>query len=274
MEQLILAEGCDVAEVTMCAPAEVSELFQFAAPWPELAAWFTRTQMLILLIPVIVIGLFWLALRNPKLVPGKLQMAVESAYSLVRNDIGKDVIGPGGEKYVPYLLSVFMFVLIGNFYEITPFVNFPVTSRIAIPGFLAVFTWIIFVVAAVRKQGLAYFGHLIWPPGVPVALKPLLGVIELVSTLLVRPFSLAVRLFANLVAGHLMLSLLLGTAGTFIWAWLTNPEIGFGKGALGIAWFVMGLGIFMFEMLVAFLQAYIFTLLSAVYIQSSIHPDH
>ncbi len=274
MEQLILAEGCNVAEVTMCAPAEVSELFQFAAPWPELAAWFTRTQMLILLIPVIVIGLFWLALRNPKLVPGKLQMAVESAYSLVRNDIGKDVIGPGGEKYVPYLLSVFMFVLIGNFYEITPFVNFPVTSRIAIPGFLAVFTWIIFVVAAVRKQGLAYFGHLIWPPGVPIALKPLLGVIELVSTLLVRPFSLAVRLFANLVAGHLMLSLLLGTAGTFIWASLTNPEIGYGKGALGIAWFVMGLGIFMFEMLVAFLQAYIFTLLSAVYIQSSIHPDH
>lgn len=274
MEQLILAEGCDVAEVTMCAPAEVSELFQFAAPWPELAAWFTRTQMLILLIPVIVIGLFWLALRKPKLVPGKLQMAVESAYNLVRNDIGKDVIGPGGEKYVPYLLSVFMFVLIGNFYEITPFVNFPVTSRIAIPGFLAVFTWIIFVVAAIRKQGLAYFGHLIWPPGVPVALKPLLGVIELVSTLLVRPFSLAVRLFANLVAGHLMLSLLLGTAGTFIWAWLTNPEIGFGKGALGMAWFVMGLGIFMFEMLVAFLQAYIFTLLSAVYIQSSIHPDH
>ncbi len=274
MEQVILAEGCDVAEVTMCAPAEVSELFEFAAPWPEIAEWFTRTQMLILLIPVIVIGLFWLALRKPKLVPGKLQMMVEGAYDLVARGIGRDVIGGGYEKYVPYLLSVFLFVLVGNVYEIMPFVNFPVTSRIALPGFLAVFTWIIFVVAAIRKQGLAYFGHLIWPPGVPLALKPLLGIIEFVSTVLVRPFSLAVRLFANLVAGHLMLSLLLGTAGTFIWAWLTNPEIGFGKGALGMAWFVMGLGIFAFEMLVAFLQAYIFTLLSAVYIQSSIHPDH
>lgn len=274
MEQLILAEGCDVAEVTMCAPAEVSELFEFAAPWPELAEWFTRTQLLILLIPVIVIGMFWLALRKPKLVPGKLQMAVESVYNMVHDGIGKDVIGPGGEKYVPYLLSVFMFVLIGNFYEITPFVNFPVTSRIALPAFLAILTWVIFVVAGVRKQGLGFFGHLIWPPGVPVALKPLVGLIEIASTLVVRPVSLAVRLFANLVAGHVMLSLLLGTAGTFIWAWLTNPEIGFGKGAVGIAWFVMGLGIFLFEMLVAFIQAYIFTLLSAVYIQTSIHPEH
>jgi F-type H+-transporting ATPase subunit a len=274
VEQLILAEGCDVAEVTMCAPAEVSELFEFAAPWPELAAWFTRTQMLILLIPVIVIGLFWLALRKPKLVPGKLQMVVESIYNMVHDGIAKDVIGPGGEKYVPYLLSVFMFVLIGNVYEITPFVNFPVTSRIALPAFLAIFTYIIFLVAGVRKQGLGYFGHLIWPPGVPIALRPLVGLIETASTLVVRPVSLAIRLFANLVAGHVMLSLLLGTAGTFIWAWLTNPEIGFGKGAVGMAWFVMGLGIFLFEMLVTFLQAYIFTLLSAVYIQTSLHPEH
>ena len=142
MEQLILAEGCNVAEVTMCAPAEVSELFEFAAPF-EALEWFTRTQMLILLIPVIVIGLFWLALRNPKLVPGKLQMMVEGAYDLVAQGIGRDVIGGGYEKYVPYLLSVFLFVLVGNVYEITPFVNFPVTSRIAIPGFLAIFTWII-----------------------------------------------------------------------------------------------------------------------------------
>lgn len=273
MEQLILAEGCDVAEVTMCAPAEVSELFEFAAPFQALE-WFTRTQMLIILIPVIVIGLFWLALRNPKLVPGKLQMMVEGAYDLVANGIGRDVIGGGYEKYVPYLLSVFLFVLVGNVYEIMPLVNFPVTSRIALPMFLAVITWIIFVVAGIRKQGMGYFKDLIWPPGVPIALKPLVGIIEFVSTILVRPFSLAVRLFANLVAGHVMLSLLLGTAGTFIWAWLTNPEIGFGKGAVGIAWFVMGLGIFLFEMLVAFLQAYIFTLLSAVYIQTSIHPEH
>ncbi len=120
------------------------------------------------------------------------------------------------------------------------------------------------------KQGPGYFGHLAWPSGVPTGLKPLVGVIELVSTILVRPFSLAVRLFANLVAGHVMLSLLLVTGVVFVGA---IPEIGM-KGAAGILWFALGIGIFLFELLVAVLQAYIFTLLSAVYIESSIHAAH
>jgi F-type H+-transporting ATPase subunit a len=167
-----------------------------------------------------------------------------------------------------------MFILVGNLFEITPLINFPITSRMAIPGFLALVTWFIFVAAGIRKQGIAYFTHLLWPPGVPTALKPLLGVIELVSTLLVRPFSLAVRLFANLVAGHTMLSLLLVTG----WVFTSNLFVNFGeigwKGVAGFAWFGMALGIWVFELMVSFLQAYIFTLLSAVYIESSLHPEH
>ena len=139
---------------------------------------------------------------------------------------------------------------------------------------MALVTWFIFLVVGVRKQGIGYFTHLLWPPGVPVALKPLVGVIEFVSTILVRPFSLAVRLFANLVAGHTMLSLLLVTG----WVFTSNLFVNFGeigwKGLAGFAWFGMALGIWVFELMVSFLQAYIFTLLSAVYIESSLHPEH
>ncbi len=271
MDQLILAsESCDVVNVAMCAPANVSELFEFS-PFSSIE-WLTRTHLLIALAALLAIGVFYFGLRKAKLVPGRMQLVAESAYNFVDKGIAKDVIGADGSKYTPYLLSIFMFILFGNMFEITPFVNFPVTSRMALPAFLAILTYVIFVVAGIKKQGIRYFTDLIWPPGVPAALKPLVGVIELVSVLLVRPFSLAVRLFANLVAGHVMLSLLLGTAGFFVWAAITEGL--WGKGAVGLAWFVLGLAIYLFEMLVAFLQAYIFTLLSAVYIQTSVHPEH
>lgn len=254
----------------MCVPANVNELFEFQAF--SSIEWLTRTHVLIALAALLAIGLMYFGLRKRKLVPGKFQLVAESAYNFVDQGIAKDVIGAGGSTYTPYLLSIFLFILFGNMFEITPFVNFPVTSRMALPAFLAILTYLIFVVAGIKKQGIGYFTHLIWPPGVPTALKPLVGVIELVSVLVVRPFSLAVRLFANLVAGHVMLSLLLGTAGFFFWAAITEGM--WGKGAVGIAWFALGIFIFVFEMMVAFLQAYIFTLLSAVYIQTSVHPEH
>ena len=105
-----------------------------------------------------------------------------------------------------------MFILVGNLFEVTPLINFPVTSRMALPLFLSLVTYVIFLFVGIKTEGIKYFTNLLWPPGVPVALKPLVGAIELVSVLLVRPFSLAVRLFANLVAGHVMLSLLLASA--------------------------------------------------------------
>ena len=124
--------------------------------------------------------------------------------------------------------------------------------------------------AGIKAQGfVGYFGHLIWPPGVPVLLKPLVGVIEFVSVILVRPFSLAVRLFANMAAGHVMLSLLLLSA----WVFLGSLPTGNLAGAWGLLWAGLGLFIYLFEILVAVLQAYIFTLLSAVYIQTSVEVE-
>lgn len=271
MDQLILAlEECDFVNEPVCVPEDVAELFVF----PNIVGQINRTVFLIFLAAAIVVALLYFAYRRPSLVPSKFQAAVDSLVGVVRNDIAVGIIGPEGIKYFPYLLSIFLFILVGNLFEITPLVNFPITSRMAIPLFLALVTWVIFLVVGIRKQGLKYFGELLWPPGVPTGLKPLVGVIEFVSTILVRPFSLAVRLFANLVAGHVMLSLLLVTGWIFISNLVTNyGEIGL-KGVAGFAWFGLGLGIWVFELLVAILQAYIFTLLSAVYIESSIHPAH
>lgn len=268
MEQVILAFECDAVEATICTPASILELFAL----PPIFGQVNRTILLFFLAAVLILVALYVAYRKPRLVPTKFGVAVDSVVSLVRDDIAVGVIGPGGEKYAPYLLSLFLFILVGNLFSLTPLVNFPFTSRMAIPAFLALCTYLIFLVSGIAKQGLGYFGHLLWPPGVPVALKPLIGLIEFVSTVMVRPFSLAVRLFANMVAGHTMLTLLLGT-GIFFLANIGN--IGFFKGGVvGLLWFVFGFAIYLLEILVAVLQAYIFTLLSAVYIQTSIHPEH
>jgi F-type H+-transporting ATPase subunit a len=135
---------------------------------------------------------------------------------------------------------------------------------------LAVITWVVFVVAGIKRQGFGYFLGIVWPMSVPIALRPLVGLIEFFSILFLRPITLAIRLFANLVAGHLMLTLLLVSGWVFI---SSIGEIGIRSG-IGLAWFALGLGIYMFEIVVIMLQAYIFTLLSAVYVQTSLYPDH
>ncbi|HEY7564278.1 MAG TPA: F0F1 ATP synthase subunit A [Acidimicrobiia bacterium] len=268
MEQVVLAFECDAATATICTPVSILEFFEF----PPIFGQINRTIILFFLAALIVIGMLYFAYRKPRIVPTRFGVAVDSLVGLVRDEIAVGVIGPGGEKYAPYLLSLFLFILVGNLFGLTPFVNFPLGSRMAIPAFLALCTYLIFLISGIAKQGLGYFGHLLWPPGVPVALKPLIGIIEFVSTVLVRPFSLAVRLFANLVAGHTMLTLLLGTGIFFLF---NIGEIGVVKGGVvGLLWFVFGFAIYLIEILVAVLQAYIFTLLSAVYIQTSVHVEH
>jgi F-type H+-transporting ATPase subunit a len=267
---VILAFTCQPTEQPLCIPESILELFEL----PVLFGSVNRTMVYIFLVALVVIAALFVAYRKPRLVPTKFGVAVESIVDFVRNDIAIGVIGPGGERYAPYLLALFLYILVGNFFGITPFIMFPIGARMAIPAFLALLTYVVFVFAGFKKQGFTYVVHTIWPPGVPVALKPLIGLIELVSIFIVRPFSLAVRLFANLVAGHTMIALLLGSGVFFIYAGATgmiSPLKGFLVGPL---WFVFGMAIYLLELLVLALQAYIFTLLSAVYIESSLHPAH
>jgi F-type H+-transporting ATPase subunit a len=265
---VVAAEECDLSQ-PVCAPADVTELFVL----PNIFGQVNRTIILFFLAALIIIALLWAAFRRPKLVPGKFQVSMEALVGFVRDEIAVGIIGPEGIRYFPYLLAIFMFTLVGNLFEVTPLVNFPITSRMAIPGFLALLTYLIYLVVGFKKNGFHYLKEVAWPSYVPVGLRPLVGVIELAQYFLIRPFSLAVRLFANLVAGHTMLSLLLATGVIFVGAAFTG-EVSVLKGGAGILWFAMGLIIYLFEILVSLLQAYIFTLLSAVYIQDSIHFEH
>jgi F-type H+-transporting ATPase subunit a len=227
---------------------------------------FNRASGLMVLAALIVVALFMLAFRRPKLVPTGLQNALEAVVEFVRNGIVMEVMGPSGLPWVPFLTSMFMFIFVANVFEILPLVNFPATSRIAIPMFLAGLVWILFNVVGVKEQGLGYFKNTLFPPGVPVALYILVTPIEFVSTFLVRPFSLAVRLLGNMFAGHLILTIFaLGT----VYLLLKPATMVFAPFAFGLSVFLTA-----FELLVAVLQAYIFTILTAVYIGTSMHPEH
>ncbi len=263
MDLILAAGACNPDEQIICTPESVNELFEL----PFRFGWVNRYLVLTILSVLVVYFVFVYPLRKRSIVPGRMQAFAEMALTFVRDEISIGIIGrEHGLKYFPYLASIFFLILVGNVFEVIPFTLFPTTSRIGLPIFLALLTWVIFLVAGIRAQGVGYFSHLIWPPGVPTALKPLVGLIEIVSVLLVRPFSLAVRLFANLAAGHVMLSLLLLSSWVFITQFNVNTLIGLGWGALGF-------GIYLFEILVAILQAYIFTLLSAVYIQTSVEVE-
>ena len=243
----------------------IDELFV----WPDILFEGTpyainKTSLLVIISSVLIIAMFVGGSRKMKLVPSKFQSVLESTYEFIDRGITKDVIGHDAGRFTPFLGSLFLFILFLNFWEIIPFIQFPPTSRFGIPLFLALMVYVLYWYLGFRHQGIKYLtGHL-FPPGVPLALYILVTPIELVQILLVRPFSLAVRLLANMMAGHILLTALaLLTAYT-----LENAPI------IALGPFLLNVGVTGFELLVGFLQAYIFTLLTAVYIADSLHAEH
>ena len=208
--------------------------------------------------------IFTLAIRKSALVPRGVQTVAESSVGFVRENVVMQTMGPDGMKFMPFLLSLFFFIFFANITEVIPFIQFPANSRMAAPAFLAILVWVVFNAVGIKSQGV--FKNTVIPPGVPGALLPLVAVIEFVSTFLVRPFSLAVRLFANMLAGHLLLVTFAVLCENL---WAKNILV-------SIIWapFVVLIGLTGFEILVAFLQAFIFTILTAVYIGGALHPEH
>ena len=254
--------------------AQVSELdpnhlFLWDPIWLEGTPFeINRVVLLMFLASFLCIAFFWLGARRGSLVPKGLQNIAESAYFFVRDQIAIDVIGPkDGLRFAPYLATIFFFIFFMNLLEIVPGINFPVTSRMAIPAALALLTYLIFNIVGIVKQGpLRYFKDTLFPPGVPMAVKPLLAIIELFSVFLIRPLTLAIRLFANMMAGHVLLTIFfLFTHGFLVADFnvITLP--------LGIVTGIVAAGLIVFEMLVISIQAYIFTMLTAFYIAESIH---
>jgi len=216
---------------------------------------------------LLVIALFVAGSRKRALVPSGVQNVAESIIDFVDNSIVMETIGPEGRKFTPFLTSLFTFILFCNLWEVIPFVQMPVNARMALPMFFSLLVWLIFNVVGIAKQGFFhYFKGIMFPPGVPKFLYILVTPIELVSTILVRPLSLAVRLFANMLAGHLVLvTFAVISAALFVKS--VNIVI------LPFS-FLLLVALTGFEVLVSFLQAFIFTILAAVYIGGAMHPEH
>ncbi len=209
--------------------------------------------------------LFFVASRRQSLVPTGVRNVAESIVDFVREGIVLQTMGPEGLAWTPFLLTLFSFIAVCNVWEIVPGIQMPVNARIALPAFLAIVVWVLFNFIGIKSQGLGgYFRSMLFPPGVPKALYLLVTPIELVSTLLVRPLSLAVRLFANMLAGHLLLISFAVIATALFESTVVGAAV---PGALLIA--LTG-----FELLVVVLQAFIFTILTAVYIGGAMHPEH
>ena len=214
--------------------------------------------------------IFFLAGRKKALVPRGIQSIAESGVDFVKTGIIDQTMGHGADAaaWLPYLVTLFFFIFFCNLFEIIPGAQMPATARMAIPLFLALFTYVLFIITGLVKQGPKYFKEALFPPGVPPALYILVTPIELLSTFVVRPFSLAVRLFANTLAGHILLVTFTVLAQTLLTA------DAFALKPIAVFPFIMLVLMTGFELMVAFLQAYIFTILTAVYIGGALNPAH
>lgn len=206
--------------------------------------------------------------KDASVAPKGVRNLAETIVEFIENQIVMPTMGKDGLGWTPFLLSLFSFIYLCNVPGIIPFLQMPATARIAIPMFLALLVWVVFIGVGFKHQGFGYLKNSLFPPGVPKALYLLVTPIEFISTFLVRPFSLTVRLFANMLAGHILLV-------TFA---LLSKELFQGDSLalkpVGILPLFMLTFLTAFEVLVAFLQAYIFTILTAVYIGGAAHPEH
>ncbi|MER8086902.1 MULTISPECIES: F0F1 ATP synthase subunit A [unclassified Streptomyces] len=229
--------------------------------------YFNKTMLLALLGTVIIVGFFWAAFRKPKVVPGKLQMVAEAGYDFVRRGIVYETLGKReGEKYVPLMVSIFFFVWMMNLWSIIPLAQFPVTSVIAYPAGLAAIVYVLWMSITFKRHGfVGGFKNLTGYDKSLGPVLPLVMVIEFFSNVLVRPFTHAVRLFANMFAGHTLL--LLFTIASW---YLLN---GIGIAYAGVS-FVMVIVMTAFELFIQAVQAYVFVLLACSFIQGAVAEHH
>ncbi|MFD9369097.1 F0F1 ATP synthase subunit A [Streptomyces sp. NPDC060020] len=249
------------------APGLHSFLFQPIFGDADSNLYFNKTMLLALLGSVIIVGFFWMAFRKPKVVPGKLQMVAEAGYDFVRRGIVYETLGKKeGEKYVPFMVSLFFLVWILNVWSIVPLAQFPVTSIISYPAILALIVYVIWMSVTFKRHGfVGGFKNLTGYDKSLGAVLPMVMVIEFFSNVLVRPFTHAVRLFANMFAGHTLL--LLFTIASW---YLLN---GIGIAYAGVS-FVMVLVMTAFELFIQAVQAYVFVLLACSFIQGALAEHH
>ena len=212
----------------------------------------TKPMLQLVLAAGLVFVFFWMASRKRSMVPGKLQFVGEEAYGFVRNSMGRDIIGSHDfMRFVPYLFTLFFFILLNNLFATIPFIQFPTFSRSGMVYGLAAMSWVVYNAAGIKGPILA-----------------LLIPLEFMSNIVVRPVTLALRLFANMLAGHLLL-ILFALGGEHLLL-----EMGLQYAPVGILAWVLFILIAFLELLVQFLQAYVFVLLNAMYISGAVADEH
>ena len=238
--------------------------------WPEFIGGDTlgiNKVVLIYFFAVILTMTIFILGNKKQMVPTGAQNFAEMSVEFIDEQIALPTMGTDGLKWTPYFLSLFFFIFFCNIFEIVPFIQMPATARIALPMFLALLSYVIYHGSGFKEHGpIGYLKHALVPPGVPVALLPLVMLIEFVSKFLVQPFSHTVRLFANLLAGHILLvtfAILSASLWTLDWYAIFLP-----LPVIAVIFFTA------FEVLVSFLQAYVFALLAGVYIGSAISHEH
>jgi F-type H+-transporting ATPase subunit a len=231
---------------------------------------FNRIMLVRVIAAIFLLTIFVIAARRARLVPGRFQNAIEMILDFVRNAIAVEVLGErDGRKYFPLLATIFCTVLVMNIAGVVPGLNIAGTSVVGLPIVLALWTYVMYLSAGIKAQGMGGFlKSSLLPPGVPKALYLLLAPIEFLQVFVLRPATLAIRLLANMVAGHLMLAICFAATSFFLF----NSD-----GAMklfSVGTFVAGFAFFFFEIFVAALQAYVFAILTAVYLNLSIEAEH
>ena len=221
---------------------------------------FTQSNLMMVIGAALVLGTLYYGAKPKAIVPGRLQALAEIAYSGIM-DMAVGSIGPEGKRFFPFIFALFFFVLMGNILGLLPY-SFTYTSHIAVTAGLAVMVIVIVTVVALRIHGMHFFSYF-FPEGAPKLLAPLIIPIEVISYLS-RPVSLSIRLFANMVAGHVMFEVF----GTFI---LILAGAGAVTGALGVLPLALNVILEGFELLVAALQAYVFAILTCIYLHDAVH---
>jgi F-type H+-transporting ATPase subunit a len=259
------AGGCHI--FTGCGyPAPGVQDFDFK-PLFTIGSWgFTKPELLAILSAITVIAFFGVAFRKPKLIPGRTQSLGEMGLLAVRDQILRPALGTKGDRYLPFIMCLFFYILICNLMELIPLAQFPVMSRIGFVWPLVFMMYGLYWYLGFKSKGVVgYFKSWI-PPGIPVFVLPLILLVEVAKYVLIQPFTLGVRLFANMFAGHLLLSIFMVAT----W-YLASFSVGllYAAGSLFMVFFV-----FLLELLVDILQAFIFTTLISTYIADSLEHGH
>ncbi|PPK98663.1 F-type H+-transporting ATPase subunit a [Kineococcus xinjiangensis] len=229
----------------------------------------TRPAIVYALSVVLIAAVLLWATKRLAVVPGKRQMTVEAVYGLVRNGLARDIIGSHDFlKFVPLLFSLFTLILVNNLFGIIPPIQYPTMSRIAFPLALTLFVFVVYHFVGIKRKGLGGYFKSMVPAGLPTWIVPLVFLLELLTFFVTRPVTLALRLFGNMFAGHIILVLfILGAEYMLLHG-------GIALKLVSIPTFLMAFVLTVFELLVEFLQAYVFTMLAATYIAGSLADEH